>query len=318
MKTLRFHEYGEPATVLQLEEAEVIRPPPNRIRVLVHACGLNPADWVLCRGLLPGKLPRGVGFDVAGIVDAVGEGVTDIAVGDRVFGQADYAGAPFAGAGEVAILDHWARVPESLDLVRASALPVAIETAFRSIDSLGVSKGQTLFVHGAGTMMGYAAVQMAVERGAQVIASAGSTFAEDLRKFGAKVVAYGEGLADRVLEAAGGPVTLALDTAPPSDALPALVRAAGGDPKRVLTITDFDAAEKLGVRTSFTEGAIAMNEDGSFKGLRYDVLGQFVEKAAAGRFTIPIARMFPLADWRTALEISLSRKAHGKLVLLPR
>jgi len=76
MRALRFHEYGEPADVLRVEEADVPAPRDGHIRVRVHACALNPADWALCRGLFAGDLPRGVGLDVAGTVDAVGEGVT--------------------------------------------------------------------------------------------------------------------------------------------------------------------------------------------------------------------------------------------------
>ena len=87
-------------------------PGPGRVRVAVHACGLAPADWALCRGLFPGQLPRGIGCDVSGTVDAVGDGVTDVAVGDRVFGTADWAHCPSAGASDRAIMDHWFAVPD--------------------------------------------------------------------------------------------------------------------------------------------------------------------------------------------------------------
>jgi NADPH:quinone reductase-like Zn-dependent oxidoreductase len=63
MRTLRFHTYGEPAAALQLEHTTVPTPAAGRVRVAVHACGLNPADWAPCRGLLPKDLPRGVGLD---------------------------------------------------------------------------------------------------------------------------------------------------------------------------------------------------------------------------------------------------------------
>ena len=94
MRTVRFHEYGEPGDVLRLETTAVPAPGPGRLRVLVHACGLAPADWALCRGLFAGDLPRGIGIDVSGTVDAVGDGVTDVAAGDLVFGTADWRGAP--------------------------------------------------------------------------------------------------------------------------------------------------------------------------------------------------------------------------------
>src|ERR1700677_5251442 len=100
MRAVRFHEYGEPVEVLRLDRIAVPCPPPSRIPVVEHGCGLNPADWALCRGLFPGTLPRGIGLDVSGVVDAVGEGVTDVAAGDLVMGMADYAGAACAGASD--------------------------------------------------------------------------------------------------------------------------------------------------------------------------------------------------------------------------
>src|ERR1700761_682311 len=109
IRTLRFHRYGEPAEVLELEEAPVPVPSANRVRVVVHACGLNPADWALCRKLYDMPLPRGIGIDVSGTVDAVGEGVTGVAVGDEVLGFADFAHYPSAGASDFAVLDHWGK-----------------------------------------------------------------------------------------------------------------------------------------------------------------------------------------------------------------
>ena len=78
---IRFHEYGEPADVLRQDRVEIADPAAGRVRVRVAAVGLNPADWALCRGFLAGGLPRGIGYDVAGVIDVVGEHVDDIAVG---------------------------------------------------------------------------------------------------------------------------------------------------------------------------------------------------------------------------------------------
>ncbi|MGC0317718.1 NADPH:quinone reductase-like Zn-dependent oxidoreductase [Kitasatospora acidiphila] len=312
MRTVRFHENGEPADVLRLETAPVPEPGPGRIRVAVHACGLAPADWALCRGLFPGSLPRGIGCDVSGIVDAVGPGVTDVAVGDRVFGTADFAGQPSAGAAERAVLDHWFAVPEGLDLIRAAALPMALSTASWHLARLGLAVNSTVLINGAGTTIGYAAVQIAIIRGARVIATAGQTYAEQLRDLGATVVGYGEGLAERVKALGVGQVDLAFDTAPPNGALPALVEIVGGDPKRVLTCSDLAAAAELGVRDTFHEDP-AKRTDGELFG----VFPEFAQLAAEGRFTVPVAATFPLADWRKALEISLTGRARGKLLLLP-
>jgi NADPH:quinone reductase-like Zn-dependent oxidoreductase len=337
MRSLRFHEYGEPADVLRLEDAPVPTPAASRVRVAVHACGLNPADWALCRGLLRKDLPRGVGLDVSGTVDAVGEGVKGVAVGDRVAGSADFAGYPTAGASDFAILERWARLPANLDLVQAAALPMAIETAYRHLALLHVKAGQTIIVNGGGTMMGFAVVQMALLRGAHVIATAGETYAERLRAMGAKVTSYGQGMAERIQKLAGGPVDLALDTAPhaadpeflhklmsgavnPSEDagpiagdLPDLVKAVGGDVRRVVTMSDGKSAGRLGVRTSFD----LRREAAQNPPPPHDALGEFVERAAEGTFTIPVARTFALEEWRTALDVSSSQRARGKLVLLP-
>ncbi len=289
-----------------MDEEVIPSPAPGRIRILMHACGLNPADWALCRGLFAGDLPRGIGLEVSGLVDAVGADVTDASVGDRVLGTADYAGCASAGASDFAIMKYWTRVPAELDLVDAAALPMAVETAFRSLDTFGVAADHTLLIHGAGTTIGFAAVQIALMRGARVIATAGETFAERLRAFGATVTSYGDGMVERVLEIAGGEPDLVLDTAPVSGALPDLVKIAGGDPRRVFTISDFAAAAELGVRNSLGEDAT----------LRYDVLPKFAQLAAEGRFTVPVAQTFALEDWRAALDTSQSGHAHGKLLLL--
>ncbi|WP_210254990.1 NADP-dependent oxidoreductase [Methylocapsa sp. S129] len=306
MKTLQVRSYGEPADVLHLEEVAIPSPKADRIRVRVHACALNPADWAVCKGFLAVPPPRGIGFDVSGAVDAIGEGVTGVNIGDLVFGVPDYRGYPTAGASEFAILAVWLPVPKGLDLVEAAALPMAVETATRSLDLLGLAAGQTIMINGGGTMTGFAAVQIALLRGAHVIASAGETFAGRLRDLGAKVTPYGDGMVERVRAIAGGAPDFALHTAQVTGALPDLIKIVDGDPRRVMSFADFDQ-DGLGVRTTGRE-----------KGLvpRYDVLGRYAQLAAEGRFTIPIARTFVLEDWREALDLSQNKRAHGKLVLL--
>lgn len=307
MKALHLKTYGKPLDVLCLDDVSIPDPGAGQVRVRVHGCGLNPADWAVCEGFLPVPPPRGIGFDVSGTVDALGEGVAKVKLGDLVFGVPDYIGCPTGGAAEYAILKVFLPVPEGLDLTEAAALPMAVETAARSIDLLGITAGQTLMVNGGGTMTGFAAVQIALLRGAHVIASAGETFAGRLRDLGAKVTTYGEGMVERVRELAGGACDFALHTAQVKGTLPDLVKIVGGDPQRVLSFADFDE-EGIGVRTTGREkGGVP----------RYDVLGQYAQLAAAGRFSIPIARTFALEDWREAAEISMSKRAHGKLVLLP-
>ena len=161
-------------------------------------------------------------------------------------------------------------------------------------------------INGGGTMTGFAAVQIALLRGARVIASAGDTFAEHLRSLGAKVTPYGEGMVERVRDIAGGPVDLALHTARVKGVLPDFVKIVGGDPKRVMSFSDFDE-DGIGVRTTGRERGVVH---------RYDVLGEYAQLAANGRFAIPIARTFTWDDWNEAVEVSVAGRAHGKLVLV--
>lgn len=308
MQTLRLHHYGEPAEVLHLEDAPVPTPGKNQIRVRVHACALNPADWALCQGFMAATLPRGVGLDVSGTIDALGEGVTNVQVGDQVFGVPDFLGYPTAGAAEYAVLAVWEPVPAGLDFTAAAALPMVIETSVRCLDLLGLCAGQTILINGGGTMVGFAAVQVARLRGARVIATAGDTFAARLRGFGAEVVPYGEGLVGRVREIMGdGAPDCVFHTAQVTGVLPDLIEIVHGDPRRVLSIGDHDEG-RLGVRVSGSEPDLVV---------RYDALAPYAQLAAEGRFSVPIARTFHLEDWREALELSQAKRAHGKLLLLP-
>lgn len=298
MRTLRFHEHGPAAEVLRVEDAAAPEPGPGQLRVAVQACGLNPADWALCEGLFAGELPRGVGLEVSGTVDALGEGVTGVEVGDPVFGCAPFTG-PTAGASELAVLDSWFPRPDGLDAVHAAALPMAVGMAYAALDALGSG---TLLVHGAGTTTGFAAAQIALLRGARVIVTAGETHASALRSAGAEVTSYQDGIAERVTALAGGPVDRVLDAAPFSGAVAELVRTVK-EPGHVLTL-DL-SSDVPGVQTIVSSGTQP----------RYDVLGEFASLAAEGRFSIPVSRIFPLDDWRAALELSQSRQARGKLVL---
>lgn len=317
MRAIRYHEYGEPGAVLRLEEVTVPAPNPGHVRVRVHACGLNPADWALCRGFSARKLPSGIGLDVSGIVAAIGEGVTDVAVGDAVYGPADIMSYPTVGAADQANLYHWERLPEGLSHTAASALPMVVETAARYLAWSGLKDRQTILIHGAGTMVGFSAVQMALLQGARVIATAGPTFSDQLRAMGAFVTAHGDGMVERVKGLVAEAPDAIVDASPANldshavSALPGLVEIAGGDASRVITIADTEGAKKAGVRT----GRENIEAEGGFR-LRWDVLGHYGRLAAEGRFIIPVAQTFALENWREALAISVAGRARGKLVLL--
>ena len=245
------------------------------------------------------ELPQTLGYEAAGVVDELGEGVADVAAGDRVFGFS----ADGAAQAELAVLSHYAPVPPSLDFPGAAALPAAIETATRALGQLGAGSGSTLLINGASGSVGSAAVQLAVVRGARVIGTASPANHEYLRSLGAEPVAYGGGLAGRVRALAPDGVDLALDVAG-SGVLPELIELAGG-PERVVTIADFGGAQEHGVRFSSGDAGRAVH---ALAGI-----GELIE---SGRFSLPVAQAFPLADIAEAHRVSEHGHVRGKLVLV--
>jgi len=167
LKAVRFSQFGGPE-VLQIVDLPDPHPSPGHVRIAVRAAGVNPSDWKKRKGLMDGELPQTMGHEAAGVVDELGEGVDDVAVGDRVFGFS----AEGAAQAELAVLSYYAPIPPSLDFPGAAALPAAIETATRALDQLGAGSGSTLLVNGASGSVGSAAVQLAVVRGARVIGTA--------------------------------------------------------------------------------------------------------------------------------------------------
>ena len=240
-----------------------------------------------------------MGYEAAGVVDELGEGVGDVAVGDRVFGFS----AEGAAQAELAVLSHYAPIPPSLDFSGAAALPAAIETATRALDQLGVGSGGTLLVNGASGSVGSAAVQLAVVRGARVIGTASPANHDYLRSLGAEPVAYGEGLAGRVRALAPEGVDAALDVAG-SGVLPELIELAGGA-GQVITIADFDGAQQYGVRFSRGDAGRALY-----------ALAQIGDLIESGRFSLPVGQTFPLTDVAEAHRVSEDGHVRGKLVLL--
>ncbi|CCH76182.1 Alcohol dehydrogenase GroES domain protein [Nostocoides japonicum T1-X7] len=298
MKAVRFSRFGGPE-VLEIVELPDPHPGPGEVRVAVGAAGVNASDWKKRQGLMDQELPQTMGYEAAGVVDELGEGVDDVAVGDRVFGFCTDG----AAQAELAVLSFYARIPRSLDVVTAAALPSAVETAARALDQLGVRAGSTLLVHGASGTIGQAAVQLAVAGGARVIGTGSPATHDRLRSLGAEPVAYGTGMADRVRALAPGGVDLALDVAG-SGVLPELVGLAGG-PQRVMTIADVAGAQEHGVRFSTGESGRALW-----------ALAQVAGLVESGRFSLPVGRTFPLAEVAEAHRVGESGLVRGKLVLV--
>lgn len=301
MRAVQFDRYGEPADVLSVREADDLHPGPGQVRIAVHAAGVNPLDWKVIRGATGGpepEEPRTAGIDVAGVVDEVGEGVTDVQVGDEVFGFSE------TGAlAEQALLREYAVTPTGLSFEEAAGLPVPVETALRVLDLLGLQAGQTLLVDGAAGGVGGLVVQIARARGAEVIGTASEGNHEYLRTLGVTPTTYGEGLVERVRTIAPDGVDAALDTAG-KGSVPDLVTLTG-DPSAVVTIADFGAGEH-GVQVSTSGGDRAPR------------LRTAAELVAEGTLSVPIARTYPLDEAARAYEDSRAGHVRGKLVIAVR
>jgi NADPH:quinone reductase-like Zn-dependent oxidoreductase len=299
MRAVQFSQFGGPE-VLEVVELPDPQPAAGQIRVAVRAAGINPIDWKVRRGDMGGELPQTTGREVAGVVEHLGEGVSDVAVGDEVFGFAADGG----GVAELALSEDYAPIPPALGFAQAAALPVAIETATRTLDLLGVAAGQTLVVNGAAGGVGSAAVQLARFRDARVIGTASEANHEYLRSLGVEPTTYGEGLAERVRALAPEGVDRALDAAG-GGALSALVELTG-DPQHVVTIADYQGAQATGAQ--FSGGM------GSTRAVH--ALRDIAPLIEAGSFSLPVAQTFALEEIGQAHRISESGHVRGKLVVV--
>jgi NADPH:quinone reductase-like Zn-dependent oxidoreductase len=303
MKAVQFSEYGGP-DVLHVAEIEEPHAGPGQIRVAVRAAGINPIDFKVRSGMFA-QTPAPdaattTARDASGVVDEVGEGVTGVAVGDEVFGEA-VGGA----AAEYAVLGHWAGKPAGMSFEEAAVLAVAVETAQRALRIIGVAPGATVLVNGAAGGVGTAAVQFALADGAGVVIGTASENNHDyLRSLGVTPTTYGDGLVQRVRELAPQGVDLALDTAG-RGVLPALIEITG-DPAKVVTIASYDAAD-FGVRLTAGGGETRS----------WDALEQAAALFEQGKFSLPVERAFPFDQAPDAHRLSEAGHVRGKLVLIP-
>jgi NADPH:quinone reductase-like Zn-dependent oxidoreductase len=300
MRALQFRAYGGPE-VLEWAEAPDPHAGPGQIRIAVHAASVNPIDWKTISGVLSGGKPMVgsgyLGYDAAGVVDEVGDGVTGVSVGDDVFGRGRNTQA------EYAVLDSWVAKPPSIDWAVAAAAGVAGETGERGLRLLGVKAGDTLLVDGGAGGVGAVTVQMALARGASVIASSSQANHDYLREIGATPVLYGQGLAERVRAAAGGPVDAVFDVAgkaPIQDLI-----GLAPEPSQVVTIANY-AAGQAGARVT----------GGGADSQPVRALAQVAELLAQNKLVIKV-QTFPLDRAAEAYRISQSGHVRGKLVLVP-
>ncbi|WGY00489.1 NADP-dependent oxidoreductase [Nocardioides sp. QY071] len=297
--------FGGPGALV-LHDVPVPTAGPGQVRVRVTAAGLNPMDWFMTSdadaaarfGL---SLPCGFGNDYAGVVDAVGEGVTEFRVGDRVFG----------GAFSRSVADHVVvdapghigkggdvhRTPEGLEDRVAAALSIAGCTAAAAVAVVDPGPSDTLLVGGAGGGVGVFAVQLARLAGARVIGTGSAASADALRALGAVPVTYGEGLADRVRDLAPDGITAAMDLHG-TDTIE-VARELGVPDSRMTTIADVVD----GIRPA--NGANA--EPGAIE--------EIARLVAEGRLRVPIAATFPVDEIHAAVELQAGRHVHGKVVI---
>ncbi|NYE94566.1 NADPH:quinone reductase-like Zn-dependent oxidoreductase [Psychromicrobium silvestre] len=298
MKAAQFSQFGGPE-VLEIVDIPQPHPASGQIRIAVRAAGVNASDWKKRQGLMDQELPQTMGYEAAGIVDELGEDVTGVAIGDRVFG---FSGGGSAQA-ESAVLDYYAPIPSSLDFAAAAALPAVVETAARGLDQLGVGDGSTVLINGASGSVGSAAVQLAVARGARVVGTGSPGTHDYLRTLGAEPVAYGDQMTELVRAVAPDGVDLALDVAG-SGVLPELIDLTGS-PDQVITMADFSGAQEYGVRFSRGDSGRAIY-----------ALAQVGSLIESGKFSLPIGQTFPLAEVAEAHRVGESGRVRGKLVLL--
>ena len=295
-----FDGYGPPE-VLRLAELPDPRPGPGQVRVRVRAAGVQPFDAGVRRGdmagFVPVAFPQTLGNEYAGVVDAVGTGVTGVAVGDAVAGSAflaAYATHLLADAGTVVPR------PAGLGFAQAAAFVAAAQTAVGALDELRVTAGDTVLVHAAAGSVGTVAVQEARRRGATVLGTASPGNHDHLRSLGAIPVAYGPGLVDAVRAAAPGGVDAALDGAGAA-AIAASV-ALGVPRERIGTIVDDRAAAEHGARVVRAGRSPAR-------------LAAMLALAARGELVMPVAT-YPLAEVVAAHRDLETGHVRGKRVLL--
>lgn len=309
--------YGGPE-VIQVIDVDPVPPGPGRVVVEVRATALNPWDAKVAEGMMgtdPAKLPMRLGSEASGVVTAVGEGAVDLqgdalAVGDRVYGHR-LAGAQ---ASELTVpAEGLVRLPDDADYREAAGLMSVGTTAVHALEVTRAGEGDVVLVHGASGGVGRIAVQLARLRGATVVGTASPRHHDDLRELGVIPVAYGEGLLERVREAAPDGVDAAVDTAGTDEAV-ATTLAVLHDPARFVTIHNsaFEAVKAAG-------GLAIGGGPGADPGteIRHAAQFELARRFAGGELRVEVSATFPIEKAREAYELLVGGHAGGKVVLEP-
>jgi NADPH:quinone reductase-like Zn-dependent oxidoreductase len=304
-RAVKFDQYGG-IDVLRVVEIARPVPGPEQVVVRMKAAGINPGEAAIREGVFakqwPATFPSGQGSDLAGIVEAVGNAVRNVAVGDEVIGFTHNR----ASHAELVVVeaDNLISRPTHVSWEQAGALFVAGTTAYAAVHAVSLKAGDTVVISGAAGGVGSIAVQLAKIRGAKVIGLASAANHTWLADHGAIPVAYGEGVADRIRAASGGNVDAFIDTF--GSGYVDLALELGVAPDRIDTIIDFAAAAKYGVKT-----------EGNGAAANAKVLAELASLIDAGRLEIPIAKVYHLAEIREAYQDLARRRTRGKIVLVP-
>ena len=297
--------------VLELREVPVVEPGPGEVLVRVRAAGVNPVDTKIRAGRR-GEItePRRLGADAAGEVVAAGEGA-GFAPGDAVIGwgqpgtYAEYVTGPAA---------KWTAKPGAVSFAEGAALGVPAATAYQCLKSLELQAGHTLLVHAGAGAVGQAAVQFARLWGATVVATASEKNHAKLRALGAVPVAYGDGLLERVREAAPQGIDLVLDAAGTQEAIDVSL-ALVAERRNIVEIVEPEWQDRYGVRVF--SGGLPGSMTPEVNALRDEAIPYTAALMAEGRFSVELAESFALADAPRAHELIETGHVGGKIVLNP-
>ncbi|WP_313810505.1 NADP-dependent oxidoreductase [Glutamicibacter sp.] len=306
MRAVVYDKYSQDLSSLEVRELPMPKVGPGSVLIEVKAAGVNPVDWKVMAGyldpLMDAYFPVIPGWDVAGVVTAVGFDTPEFQVGDEVMAYArkdvvqSGTFAQFVAVPAKAV----AHKPAELSWEQAGGLPLAGGTAQRALDTLGDLSGKTLLVHGAAGGVGSLAVQLGVARGATVIGTASEKNFDFLRGLGAVPVAYGEGVVERVLDAAGSPVDAVADFV-------------GGQLETTLAVL-----AQGGAHVSIADSGV-VEHGGRYIWVRPDgeETARLGELFVQGKLKVEVAASFGLDAVAEAFELSQRGHVRGKLVIVP-
>lgn len=325
MQAVRYDRYGPPAEVLEVREVEAPTPREGEVLVRVRAAGANPVEWHLVRGepflirMMNGlRRPKDgdVGFDVAGVVEEIGPGVTDLRPGDEVFGHGNGSFAELTRAKSARLT----RKPERLSFEQAASVPVAGGTAFHALVTHGrVEAGERVLIVGAGGGVGSFAVQLAKALGAEVTAVCSGAKADYVRTLGADhVVDYGREdvtkLPERydvVIQLAGDHSLFALRRLLSPHGRLVLAGSGAGRDGTGFMLGALRAFVLSLLLTRFTDRTVKMFMSSTSRE-HLETLVEFVER---GELTPSVEHAYPLEQAADALTEIESGHARGKLVV---